>query len=288
MIKPYYGFTNDVVFGWVMDNKEFCMYLIQIIIPELKIKDIEYVNRQHDVSTPDASRDVRLDILVKDTGDRLYDIEMQVAKEQDLGARMRYYQSKIDSYALRKGKSFHELKESFVIFLCDFDPFGFGKLRYSFSNYEDELGKECKLNDKSQRIIINSKGNNQKISKDLQALVDLMNGRPKKLNKHFDYAIKEIEKINASSEKRRTIMTFEEKLNEVRYEGMEKGKAEGIAVGERKGKVLGKALGKTEAVVETYYELGQDRQAALTAVKKLNLISNQEAEELVDKVYGEE
>ena len=78
-------------------------------------------------------------------------------------------------------------------------------------------------------------------------------------------------------------MTFEEKLNEVRYEGMEKGKAEGIAVGERKGKALG-----TKAVVETYYELGQDRQAALTAVKKLNLISDQEAEELVDKVYGEE
>ena len=70
-------------------------------------------------------------------------------------------------------------------------------------------------------------------------------------------------------------MTFEEKLNEVRYEGMEKG----IAVGERKGKV--------EAVVETYYELGQDRQAALTAVKKLNLISDHEAEALVDKVYGD-
>ncbi|GBG04275.1 hypothetical protein NR996_00340 [Lactobacillus rodentium] len=79
-------------------------------------------------------------------------------------------------------------------------------------------------------------------------------------------------------------MTFEEKLNEVRYEGMEKGKAEGIAVGERKGK----ALGKTEAVVETYYDLGQDRQAALSAVKKLNLISDQEAEALVNKVYGEE
>ncbi|QNQ81422.1 hypothetical protein [Lactobacillus sp. PV034] len=113
-----------------------------------------------------------------------------------------------------------------------------------------------------------------------------------KLNKHFDYAIKEIEKINASPEKRRTIMTFEEKLNEVRYEGMEKGKAEGIAVGERRGIAVGerkgKALGKTEAVVETYYELGQNRQAALSAVKKLKLISDQEAEELVNRIYGEE
>ena len=82
-------------------------------------------------------------------------------------------------------------------------------------------------------------------------------------------------------------MTFEEKLNEVRYEGMEKG----IAVGEKRGRVAGERKGKamgTKAVVETYYELGQDRQAALTAVKKLNLISAQEAEELVDKVYGEE
>ena len=62
-------------------------------------------------------------------------------------------------------------------------------------------------------------------------------------------------------------MTFEEKLNEVRYEGMEKG----IAVGEKRGMVAGERKGKalgTKAVVETYYELGQDREAALTAVKK--------------------
>lgn len=39
-IEPWFGFTEDNVFGMVMENKEFCKYLLEIIIPDLKIKKL--------------------------------------------------------------------------------------------------------------------------------------------------------------------------------------------------------------------------------------------------------
>ena len=36
-IEPWFGFTEDKVFGMVMENKDFCKYLLEIIIPDLKI-----------------------------------------------------------------------------------------------------------------------------------------------------------------------------------------------------------------------------------------------------------
>ena len=44
--KPWFGFTEDKVFGMVMENKDFCKYLLEIIIPDLKIKKIDWLDKQ--------------------------------------------------------------------------------------------------------------------------------------------------------------------------------------------------------------------------------------------------
>lgn len=120
----WYGFTEDKVFGWVMDNKDFCKYVIQAVLPDLKIAEVMSIDTQKEINRPkDVSKDVRLDVLVKDTDGRLYDIEMQVANNGNLGERMRYYQSRLDSFALEAGHSYNDLKETYIIFLCDFDYF---------------------------------------------------------------------------------------------------------------------------------------------------------------------
>lgn len=40
--KPWFGFTEDKVFGEVMSNKEFCKHVLQGILPELAIEDIYF------------------------------------------------------------------------------------------------------------------------------------------------------------------------------------------------------------------------------------------------------
>ena len=48
---------------------------------------------------------MRLDVFARGDG-RVYDIEMQVARERDLGRRMRYYQAAMDGGELGSGEDF--------------------------------------------------------------------------------------------------------------------------------------------------------------------------------------
>ena len=55
--------------------------------------------------------------------------ERQVKKKSALGKRSRYYQSQMDMEMLLSGSEYEELPNTYVIFICDFDPFGEEKYR---------------------------------------------------------------------------------------------------------------------------------------------------------------
>lgn len=44
-VSKEFGFTEDKIFGWVMENEEFCLYVLQIILPFLEIKEIVEFNK---------------------------------------------------------------------------------------------------------------------------------------------------------------------------------------------------------------------------------------------------
>ena len=60
---------------------------------------------------------IRIDIYAKDNQGNVYDIEMQSTEETDLHLRTRYYHSEMDSYQIRAGQKYKNLKNSVVIFL---------------------------------------------------------------------------------------------------------------------------------------------------------------------------
>lgn len=57
-------------------------------------------------------------------------VEMQVANTE-IFKRSRYYHSQIDMELLSTGIDYEQLPESYVIFICDFDPIGLGKYKYT-------------------------------------------------------------------------------------------------------------------------------------------------------------
>ena len=57
-----------------------------------------------------------------------YNVEMQAVALCELGKRARYYHSQLDMELLVTGREYSELPKAYVIFICDFDPFG--KLKY--------------------------------------------------------------------------------------------------------------------------------------------------------------
>ncbi|MBO6163949.1 MAG: hypothetical protein J6N77_02770 [Lachnospiraceae bacterium] len=64
---------------------------------------------------------------------------MQIATTS-IKKRTRYYHSQLDMDLLKTGHSYEELPETYVIFICDYDPFGDGKYCYTVQQILKENG----------------------------------------------------------------------------------------------------------------------------------------------------
>ena len=235
----YFGLTNDIIFGWIMKSEENCLAIIRAILPELNITSIVHKEVQHDITPVASTRGVRFDAVVQDDQKRYYDIEMQVENTGDLGKRARYYQSQIDNETLMKGETFHKLKESFVIFLCAFDPFSYGLRRYQFHQYEDTI-RNLRLDTHAHVLFINSKGTEGEVSNDLAGIIDVMNQKPNQTNPLASKLMKEIDYYNQDSEKRRELMDYATRLEDERLIGERIGEKRGRKEGRKEGKIEGR------------------------------------------------
>jgi len=146
-------FTDDYMFGAVMRNPEICKSILETLL-NIQIEKLEYPELQKSISTYYESKGVRLDVYVKDS-DKVFDIEVQNDSAISLPKRMRYYQSMVDMDSLLKGQDYSELKESFIIFICQYDPFTEGLPCYTFKNLCIQ-DKNLELNDETTKIIFNS------------------------------------------------------------------------------------------------------------------------------------
>lgn len=273
-MEKYFGFTEDKVFGKVMSNKKFCKIILQTILDNFKIKidQIDYLDDQKSISSPvDSSKDIRLDILVR-SGKKLYNIEMQRSNNHNLGERMRYYQSQIDKFSLDRGETYNNIKESFIIFLCNFDFFDAGKMIYSFHLYEDK-NKEIKLDNKSHNIIINAKGTHKNQSENMIALVNLMNENRINLNSPLAKVQAEIDRINNDPKERKIIMDYETHLLAEKQDSKAEGRMEGIKQG-------------TLAVIKGLDKRGFSKNEILDFVISIdNTLSKDEKSKLVDEYF---
>ena len=85
------------------------------------------VSREKNIRILSEYKGVRLDVYAKDECQSHYKWEMQVKRKEALGKRTCYYQSQMDMELLRSGEDYSELPDTYVIFICDFDPFEEGK-----------------------------------------------------------------------------------------------------------------------------------------------------------------
>ena len=112
------------------------------------------------MTDPENCKGVRLDVYAKDDTNTRYNIEMQVLRKSTLGKRSRYYHSQIDMDLLLSGSDYRKLPDTYVIFICDFDPFGFGKYLYSFYTACREEGSLA-FNDGLYTIFLSTAGKSQ-------------------------------------------------------------------------------------------------------------------------------
>lgn len=122
--------SNQYMFGRVMCREDICREFLERVLG-MHIKSVSYVNREQVLEPVPDTRGVRLDVYAEsDCG--VFDIEMQAQPRSVLGRRLRYYQAAIDSRLMERGDDFDQLAESYIIFICAYDPFGCGLPAYTF------------------------------------------------------------------------------------------------------------------------------------------------------------
>lgn len=145
------------MFAAVMSDAEQCKLLLALIL-EMDILEVDVV-AEKSLSYHPEYHGVRLDVLAEERGmHRRFNVEMQVKTETALSKRSRYYHAQMDMDALLTGESYDRLPDTYVIFICDFDPFGDQLYRYTARNMIYETNKL--LADGNHTIILSTKGKN--------------------------------------------------------------------------------------------------------------------------------
>ncbi|MCR5045985.1 MAG: Rpn family recombination-promoting nuclease/putative transposase [Treponema sp.] len=152
-------FTDNGMFQAVLHEPGVCAELVERLLG-LRIKKVEYPELEKTIAPYYISKGVRLDVYLKDV-DKIINVELQSQPQEALGKRTRYYQSMIDCDSLIKGDDYAKLKESYILFICKYDPFNngsgqnFGLSRYTFRNVCDEE-KNVNLDDKCLKVMYNA------------------------------------------------------------------------------------------------------------------------------------
>ena len=160
---------DDYMFGIVMRNERLIKPLIEFVL-NIRIRSLRFIEPQRTIKDGYDSKAVRLDLYVEDDSGAVYNVEVQTTDKRNLPRRMRYYQSVIDITVLSPGVDYRKLRKSFIIFICNHDPFGLGRYIYTFENRCcEELS--LPLGDDAVKIIVNTKGTAGDISPELRELV---------------------------------------------------------------------------------------------------------------------
>ena len=88
--------------------------------------------------------------------------------------RIRFYHAIIDSRSLKSGEDFGKLKRVYVIFICNYDPFGYGRVKYTIRNMCVEE-PEMPYDDGAQTTVLYTKGTkDDDISEELRQFLNYM------------------------------------------------------------------------------------------------------------------
>jgi len=208
---------DDFLFAKVMRDKKICRMLLEKLL-QIEIKDIVYLEEQKTLAIGKDAKSVRLDVYLEE-GDRVFDLEMQTTNKRNLPKRSRYYQGMIDLNTIEKGESYKKLKESYVVFICTFDPFYQGKAQYTFENLCLE-NKGLRLGDGTRKVFFNANGYIHAENEEVREFLKYVNGGT---SKHpFIKAIEDkVVQVKTNKEWRLEYMTLLMREEEIREESSE-------------------------------------------------------------------
>lgn len=251
--------ANDFLFGKIFQDPDLCLKLVKIILPELNIERVTFPVLQKSIRETFETKGVRFDVYLRDNEDRIINVEMQPVNRDNLMKRTRAYHSLIDLDTMDREsvKNYSDMPEVIVIFICGFDLFKLGRHIYTFRNYCVQE-RDLMLNDGTETIFLNTKGNADDISPKLKSFLDLVNGKSSnddfvnELERRLEYA-----KQNRKWRQMYMLGKFERQAN------IDEGIEIGIKQGIKQGIEIGREIGR-ENLIKNFLNAYSKRTGATT------------------------
>ena len=274
-------FKDNFMFAAVMLDEENAKGVVERALG-IEVDHVEISYEKSIVYNPEY-KGIRLDVYLKDDKSRHFNVEMQVANTK-IFKRSRYYHSQIDMELLSTGINYEQLPESYVIFICDFDPIGLGKYKYTRRQIIEE-DRDYNYDDGSYTVFLSTVGTNEdEVSQELVKFLKYVGAELEESNKDYEDEFvkrlqKSVEKIKFDREMGRRYMLFEELMkdeyNAGKAEGLELGKAEGLELGKAQGLELGKAEAAQSILVEILHEIApvsDNLKERISSIKELEVV----------------
>ena len=226
--KPLQDLTllDRFLFDTAMADPEICQNVLSIILNERNVSHVTIGIAEKALEPFYDSRSVRLDLLAFDEADTVYDAE---AQQENKGRRVtcrrsRVYQAYIDVNLLKPGEiNFGKLNDTYVIFICPFDLFGYKKYRYTFRMTCDEVPGMA-MDDGAVRIFLNTHGeNDDEVPRELVEFLHYVENSNDNTNEIMSPRVRQLAKkvddIKSSQEVSVKYMRMWEELVDAKKEG---------------------------------------------------------------------
>ena len=251
---------NKFMFGKVTQNPVIAQKMADLLTP-VKIGAVTEAEREKFLQHRSSSKYVKLDMYLEDENGRVVDTKMQNKSnnkmvQEELPLRIRFYQGMIDQEILSTGTDYIFLKETYIIFICTYDPFGKGKYVYHFHMTCDE-DESIQLHDKMNWIFYNTTADLSDAPEGIKEFLDYVE------NEHAEDEFtrlidKEVKNARLNEEWRSEYLKTYVNDMDMRREGyiegeklgLERGKAEGEKLGLERGKAEGEKLGEERGRAE--------------------------------------
>ena len=183
----------------------------------------------------------------------------------------------IDLNILEKGKDYNQLKKSYVIFICNYDPFSRGRCIYRFENLCTD-DPSLKLGDDTAIIIVNPYGTNDgKMGRGFAAFLEYLRSG-KATDSYTESLAEEVDSVRASEEWRREYMLLLERDRENQNIGEQRG----IKIGQEIGQKIGEQNGAKKDAAELFKN-GVSYEIVRRSISR-EKISDEELREIYDSV----
>ena len=173
-------------------------------------------------------------LYLKDS-DKVFDIELQNAIDFDLPFRTRYYQSMIDTDNLLKGEHYSKLPESFIIFICTYDPIGDNLPSYTYKTCCIENPNRI-MKDKITKKFYNATAYKQEKDMEISAFLEYICNQKTvdDFTSKIDSFVQNIKKQEVNRKEYSSVNIHDQ---DIYFKAKNEGIAQGISQGEYQAKV---------------------------------------------------